>query len=271
MAMIDAVINLLPHHSILFWLSAGCAVTMVGISKAGFGAGVGVISTPLMALTIPVSDAAALLLPLLVICDIVAVYNYGTGFHKRSIKLLLPGAIIGIATGGIFFGYFIGMDHAMRVGIGVLAIVFVMFQATRAYIFGALKEHRPHAAEGMLMGAISGFTSTLAHAGGPPLAVYLLPQKLSPALYVGTSVIFFAITNALKLIPYWGLGMLKVGNITTIAFLAPLTIVGVKLGLYLNNRVSPKWFNRVVYGVLFVSGLDLLGVPKLFGGLFRIV
>ena len=261
--------HLLPDHSALFWISAICAVTMVGISKAGFGAGVGVISTPLMALTIPVSDAAALLLPLLVICDVVAVYSYGMGFHRRSIKVLVPGAIIGIAVGGFFFGYFIGMDHVMRVGIGVLAILFVIFQAARAYIMGALKEHRPHAAEGLLMGAVSGFTSTLAHAGGPPLAVYLLPQRLTPALYVGTSVIFFAVTNALKLIPYWGLGMLKVGDITTIVFLAPLTYVGVKLGLYLNNRVSPKWFNRVVYGVLFVSGLDLIGAQKLLMTLFQ--
>ena len=269
MGMLQSVMDLLPHHSILFWISASCAVTMVGISKAGFGAGVGVISTPLMALTISVSDAAALLLPLLVLCDIVAVYAYGTGFHRRSIKVLLPGAIVGIAIGGLFFGYFIGMDRSMRVGIGVLAILFVIFQAARAYIMGALKEHRPHAAEGLLIGAISGFTSTLAHAGGPPLAVYLLPQRLSPSLYVGTSVIFFAVTNALKLIPYGVLGMLKVGNITTIALLAPLTYVGVQLGLYLNNRVSPKWFNRVVYGVLFVSGLDLIGIPKLVSGLFH--
>jgi uncharacterized protein len=262
------MVNILPDHSLLFWISAICAVTMVGISKAGFGAGVGVIATPLMALTISVADAAALLLPLLILCDIVAVCSYGTNFHRRSIKYLMPGAVIGIGAGSFFFGSFIGMDHVMRIGIGVLAVVFVIFQATRAYILGALKERRPHAAEGVLMGAIAGFTSTLAHAGGPPIAVYLLPQKLTPTLYVGTAVIFFAITNALKLFPYWSLGMLKVGNITTIALLSPLTYVGVKLGLYLNNRFSQKWFDRVVYGVLFLSGLQLLGVDRLIFRLF---
>jgi uncharacterized membrane protein YfcA len=204
----------------------------------------------------------------LILCDIVAVFNYGRSFDRRSIKLLMPGALIGIAIGSLFFGFFIGMDHVMRVGIGCLAIVFVIFQAARAYIFGALKKHRPHAAEGVLMGAIAGFTSTLAHAGGPPMAIYLLPQKLPPNLYVGTSVIFFAIVNAVKLIPYWSLGMLKVGNLTTIALLAPLTYVGVKLGLYMNNRVSQKWFDRIVYGVLFLSGLQLLGVDKLITRLF---
>jgi uncharacterized protein len=263
------VANLIPDHSMLFWISAICAVTLVGISKAGFGAGVGVVTTPLMALTIPVADAAALLLPLLILCDIVAVYSYGWNFHKKSIKALMPGALIGIAVGSLFFGFFIGMDHVMRVGIGALAIIFVIFQATRAYILGALKERHPHAAEGVLMGAVAGFTSTLAHAGGPPIAIYLLPQKLSPSLYVGTAVIFFAIVNAVKLLPYWGLGMLKVGNIATIAMLAPLTYVGVRLGLYLNNRFSQKWFDRVVYGVLFLSGLQLLGVEKLFAWLFR--
>ena len=263
------MLDMLPDHSILFWISAICAVTLVGISKAGFGAGVGVVTTPLMALTIPVADAAALLLPLLILCDIVAVYSYGWNFHRRSIKLLMPGALIGIAVGGLFFGFFIGMDHVMRVGIGVLAIIFVIFQATRVYILGALKERRPRAAEGVLMGAVAGFTSTLAHAGGPPIAIYLLPQKLSPSLYVGTAVIFFAIVNAVKLLPYWSLGMLKVGNIATIAMLAPLTYVGVKLGLYLNNRFSQKWFDRVVYGVLFLSGLQLLGVDKLVALLFK--
>ena len=257
------MLDLIPDHSLLFWLSAICSVTLIGISKAGFGAGVGVIATPLMALTIPVSDAAALLLPLLILCDIVAVYSYGMGFHRRSIKLLMPGALIGIAIGSLFFGFFIGMDHVMRVGIGVLAIVFVIFQATRAYIIGALKERRPHVAEGVLMGAIAGFTSTLAHAGGPPIAIYLLPQKLPATRYVGTSVIFFAIVNALKLPPYWALGMLKVGNLATITLLAPFTYVGVRLGLYMNNRVSQKWFDRIVYGVLFLSGLQLLGVDKL--------
>ena len=262
------MLDMLPDHSTLFWISAICSVTLIGISKAGFGAGVGVIATPLMALTIPVSDAAALLLPLLILCDIVAVASYGMNFDRRSIKLLMPGAVIGIAAGSLFFGFFIGMDHVMRVGIGVLAVAFVIFQAARAYILGALKKHRPHAAEGVFMGAIAGFTSTLAHAGGPPLAVYLLPQKLPPNLYVGTSVIFFAIVNAVKLIPYWSLGMLKVGNLTTIALLAPLTYVGVKLGLYMNNRVSQKWFDRIVYGVLFLSGLQLLGVEKLIARLF---
>jgi len=262
------MLDLLSDHSLLFWISAICSVTLIGISKAGFGAGVGVIATPLMALTIPVSDAAALLLPLLIMCDIVAVYSYGMGFHRRSIILLMPGALIGIAIGSLFFGFFIGMDHVMRVGIGVLAIAFVIFQAARAYIFGALKEHHPHPAEGVFMGTIAGFTSTLAHAGGPPIAIYLLPQKLPASLYVGTAVIFFAIVNALKLIPYWALGMLKVGNLATIALLAPFTYVGVKLGLYMNNRVSQKWFDRIVYGVLFLSGLQLLGVEKLVSRLF---
>ena len=241
----------------------------MGISKAGFGTGVGVIATPLMALTIPVADAAALLLPLLILCDIIAVASYGMNFHRQSIKLLLPGAAIGIAAGSLFFKFFMRMDHVLRVGIGILAVAFVIFQAARASIVGALKERRPHAVEGISMGALSGFTSTLAHAGGPPLAVYLLPQKLPIHLYVGTTVIFFAITNALKLLPYGSLGMLKVGNLTTIALLSPLTYVGVRLGLYLNGRFSQKWFDRVVYGVLFLSGLQLLGVGKLVLSIFR--
>jgi uncharacterized protein len=263
------VIDLLPDHSLLFWISAICSVTLIGISKAAFGTGVGLVATPLMALTLSVADAAALLLPLLVLCDIIAVISYEGNFHRQSIKILLPAAGIGIAAGSLFFRSFLGMDHIMRAGIGVLAVAFVIYQGARAYIFGALKEWHPHTAYGLILGTVSGFTSTLAHAGGPPLAVYLLPQKLPASTYVGTTVIFFAITNAVKLLPYWSLGMLKVGNLTTIALLSPLTYVGVKLGLYLNGRFSPKWFERVVYGVLFLSGLQLLGVHKLVISLLR--
>lgn len=248
----------IPDYPILFWLSAACSVLLIGVAKGGFGAGVGVLATPLMALTIPVAEAAAILLPLLILCDIVAFTNYRNTYDRTSIKVLLPGALIGIVAGGLFFGYFTGNDHLLKAGIGVLAVLFVLFQATRAYLTGALKKRRPHVAEGVAMGALAGFTSTIAHAGGPPLAVYLLPQRLSQALYVGTTAWFFGVTNALKLVPYWYLGLLRTGNWGAILLLAPFTFVGVKLGMYLNDRFSEKWFTRIVYTVLLLSGLHLI-------------
>ena len=108
------------------------------------------------------------------------------------------------------------------------------------------------------MGAISGFTSTLAHAGGPPATIYLLPQKLPRDIFVGTTVMFFAAVNQIKLIPYIGLELLSVGHLGTIAILAPLSYVGVKLGIFLNSRFTDLWFNRIVYTVLLITGIQLI-------------
>ncbi len=249
---------MLPDYPLAFWFCAVLAVMIFGIAKAGFGSGIGIVATPLLTLTIPVTDAVALLLPLLIITDVFSVNHYRMNFNRRSIKLLLPGAFLGIAIGGFFFSSFRGNQRILQFAIGVLALWFVVFQASRTIILGVLEKRRPRAFEGILMGTISGFTSTLAHAGGPPIAMYLLPQRFPRDLFVGTTVIYFAVVNLVKLIPYHTLGLLRVDNLTTIMLLAPLTYVGVRLGIYLNRRFTDLWFNRVVYTILFLTGVQLV-------------
>jgi uncharacterized protein len=263
------VFALFPDHTTAFWICLVSAVTLIGIAKAGFGAGVGVLATPLMALTMPVGEAAALLLPLLIISDGFAVANYRFHFDRRNIKLMLPGAVVGIILGGLFFSYFIGKEQVLKMGIGILSVAFVIFQLARSAILGAIEKYRPHAAEGVVMGAIAGFTSTLAHAGEPPVAIYLLPQKLSPALFVGTTVIFFAFTNVVKLIPYGMLGLLKAGNLITIALVSPLCYIGVKLGIHLNRFFSETWFQRFVFAALLLTGIQLIVGKSLLSLLVR--
>lgn len=254
---------MIPDYPILFWLCAIAAMLIVGAGKAGFGGVVGA-ATPLLALAIPVTDAAALMLPLLIITDCFTVYHYRLYFHRKSIQFLLPGAVIGIGAGGIFFGFFADNERILEVGLGVLAVFFVLFNVFRAVIFGAVKKKQPKGIEGILMGALSGFTSTLLHAGGPPVSMYLLPQKLPNRLYVGTTVIFFALVNLIKLIPYYSLGLLKMGNMATIIILAPIVYAGVRLGIFLNTRFSDIWFNRVIYSLLFITGIKLICGDLLF-------
>jgi uncharacterized membrane protein YfcA len=205
-----------------------------------------------------VAEAAAILLPLLIITDMLSLFYYRRDFDRRSIKALIPGGLAGIFLGGLFFQFLRERDDLMRLGIGGLALAFVAFQAVRKMIAGSMQKRHPHATEGVVMGAAAGFTSTIAHAGGPPIAIYLLPQQLPKHIYVGTNAVFFAITNAIKLIPYAMLGLLRPGSLATIAILAPLTYVGVRLGVYLNRRVNEVLFMRLVYGLLFLSGLQLL-------------
>ena len=253
----------------MFWITAVIAILIVGISKAGFGGGVGAIATPLLALTIPVADAASILLPLLIVADILAVRHYWKTYDRRSLQLLLPGAMIGIALGAFFFGYFSDNERVLKVILGVVSLVFVAYQVLRAVILGAVAKSRPPAAAGVLLGEAAGFTSTLAHSGGPPAPIYLLPQALPREIFVGTNVIFFFTLNVVKLIPYSLLGLLQVGNLTTILVLAPLAIVGVQLGIFLNKRFSEKWFNRFVYAMLFLTGLELVSGSSIVNVFFH--
>lgn len=247
-----------PHHPVAFWAAAVCAVLLVGISKAGFGGGVATLATPLLALTTGVAQAAALLLPLFVIADMLALYYYRRDFDKKSINLLMPGALVGILAGALFFRTLSGKEAALRLGIGTLALLFVVFQAATDFIFGKISKHTPGAVEGVTMGALTGFTSTISHSGGAPLAIYLLPQRFPKHVYVGTTTIVFAATNALKLLPYAFLGLLKVSDAGTVLLLTPFCIAGVSLGVYMNRRFNDIWFMRLVYGFLLISGIELV-------------
>jgi uncharacterized membrane protein YfcA len=248
----------IPDYPTLFWVTAIVAIIMVGIAKAGFGGGVGAVATPLMALTISVTDAAAILLPLLIVADILSVRYYRSEFDRKSLKLMIPGAVVGVILGAFFFGYFDDNEHVLRVALGILSLAFVAYQLVRSALAGVLVRSHPPAYAGVLLGGAAGFTSTLAHAGGPPATMYLLPQKFPRQIYVGTNVFFFFMLNLIKVPAYAYLGLLRIGNLTTIVILAPFALVGVMLGVYLNRRFSDIWFNRVVYVLLFITGLELI-------------
>lgn len=247
-----------PDYSIVFWVTAVLAVTLLGIAKAGFGGGAAVIATPLLALTMPVAEAAALLLPLLIIIDIISMVHYRGNFDRPSIRLMVPSAAVGILLGGLFFGTFSSNEPVLKLAIGLLAVAFVLFKLFRTQITGQLEGKRPSTINGIFFSGLAGFTSTLAHAGGPPAVIYLLPQQLSRQLFVGTTVVFFTAVNLIKLIPYSFLGLLKVGSVTTILILSPLCYLGVRLGIYLNGRFTDKWFNRLIYTLLFLTGVQLI-------------
>lgn len=233
-------------------------MVLTGLGKSGFGSGIGALATPLLALTIGAANAAALLLPLLIIMDLFTIPYYYNRFDRRHLTILLIGSLFGIAVGAYFFDALSHNEQALKMGIGALAILFVLLQIGRSLILGALSEQKPGRVMGWIMGALGGFTSTIAHAGGPPVTIYLVPQRLPRDIYVGTAALLFAIINLIKLVPYSYLGLLRVGNISTIVVLAPLAYVGVWLGVFLNKRFTDKWFTRFVYAFLLLTGIQLL-------------
>jgi uncharacterized membrane protein YfcA len=248
----------LPHYSAAFWVIAVVAVAILGIDKAGFGGGIGIVSTPLLALTIPVPEAAALMLPILLVADFFSLRHYYRTFDRKSLRVLLPGSAVGILLGALVFNYFAERAEVLRALVGWLAIGFVCFQAGRRLIFGALRKVNLPAPVGALLGMLAGVGSTLVHAGGPFVVVYLLPQQLSRELFVGTTVVLFASMNVIKLIPYAYLGLIRVGSVTTVLLLAPVVILGVWLGIWLNQRFDNTWFQRTVYVLLLATGVQLI-------------
>jgi hypothetical protein len=236
-----------------FYVAAVPAILLVGIGKGGFGAGA-MAGVPLLSLVITPAEAAAIMLPVLILMDAVGVGAYRKKFDLKVLMIMAPGAVIGIALGGFAFGL-LNAD-LMRLVIGLLAAGFVL-----DYLIGGLvprNRRRPGPALGVLAGLASGFTSTLAHAGGPPSQMYLLPLQLEKTVYVATTVILFALINLTKLVPYALLGLFVPTNLTASLVLAPLAALGTLLGVWLHHRIPPVLFYRLAYGLVGLSGAKLV-------------
>jgi uncharacterized protein len=235
-----------------FYALAVPALILNGISKGGLGGGVGGVSVPMMALVIPPTQAAAIMLPILCVMDLPAIHAYFGRWDKAQMKVIIPAGLLGIVVGTLTFRYL--NDNVLRTVLGAISIGFVA---------NSLRRKNPAARPptrgmGWFWCSLSGYTSFVAHSGGPPLTVYLLPQKLDKTVFVATSVIFFSVGNYLKIGPYLWLGLFDLRNIATSAVLFPVGILGVYLGVYLHKRLSQQVFYRLVYVLLLGTGAKLL-------------
>lgn len=238
----------------LFYLVAIPAVLLVGISKGGFGSAFGGIGVPLMALAIAPQQAAAILLPVLCLIDLVGLRVYYRKWDVANLKIMVPGALVGIALGALTFGML--KESGIRVLVGSIAVLF-----TLNTWFGLAARQGPagrSVLKGSFWSGVSGLTSFIAHAGGPPAQVYILPQRLDKTAYVATISLFFTIVNAVKLVPYAWLGQFSAANLATSLVLAPLVPFGVWAGLWLQNRVNHVWFYRISQSCLLLTGLQLI-------------
>jgi uncharacterized membrane protein YfcA len=239
-----------------FYVVAIPVVILTGISKTGFPGLFAGMSVPVLSLVIPPVQAAAIMLPVLCIIDLWGLSAYRGVWDRRNLKILITGATVGIALGGLAFGVL--SDEAVKLITGVIAVLFGLNN-----LFGWARRPRPPTraswARGLPWSTLSGFTSTIAHAGGPPAYVYLIPQRMERALYVGTTVWFFSYVNYAKLVPYALLGQLQGANLVTAFALTPLVPLGVWLGAWLQKRVkSDRLFYQICYWAMLGTGLKLL-------------
>ncbi len=237
-----------------FWLVAGLAVFLVGIAKGGF-AGLGAVSMPLLALVMDPVAGAAMLLPILLVQDVVSVWSFRRDYDGATLKLMIPGAII-----GIFFGWML----ASRVPVdGVRALVGLIALLFGAYRLAGLGKPREDARAlpkwlGIFWGGVSGFTSQVAHAGGPPFQIWALSRHFPHTIFIGTSSIFFAIVNWVKVPAYLALGQFTWANMQLTLMFLPLAIASTIAGVYLVKRISPARFNTIISLLMMAVGAELL-------------
>jgi uncharacterized membrane protein YfcA len=246
----------------LFWLFAAIAVTCTGLAKGGF-AGIGMAATPFLALVVAPLEAAAIMLPILIMQDAISLWAFRREWDRWNLKVLLAGAVIGIGIAWALAAYV--SDAMVKLMIGVITFVFVLNQwlglARRA-----ADTIRPGAASGVFWGMLSGFTSTFAHAGAPPMNVHLLPQQLPKMTYVGTVTVYFAAVNAIKVPPFFFLGEFTPRVLAISLVLMPLAIAANLAGIWIVKRIPEQLFYRIAYILMFIVSLELMraGIAGVF-------
>ncbi|GGW93300.1 sulfite exporter TauE/SafE family protein [Alteromonas halophila] len=226
-------------------------VLITGISKSGFAGGLGVMTVPLLTLVMSPTIAVSLMLPVLLVMDMMSLRVWFGKQHNRSLLFLVPAGILGVIVGYQTFAA-VNEDH-IRMMLGILCIAFSVNGLS-----GIVKVKSCSNIWGALLGGLSGFTSFVAHAGGPPVNVYLLSKGLSKQTYLSTAVVFFAAINLAKVPPYIALGQFTQQNIITALLLVPLSLLGIRLGVVAQHHLDERKFFFIIYSLLLLLGFYLL-------------
>ena len=235
---------------------AALAVLFIGLSKAGFGGGLGMLTTPLCAFAFPSKEAVGMILPLLCAGDLFSLYHYWRKWDAQNLKFLLPGAVVGIIVGVHFIGQF--SPRQLNIAIGIIAVTFVLFHLCREIIFRAEGAFAPNHKTGIPCGLLAGVTSSFAHGAGPVVSMFLVPQRLPKETFVGTNVLVFFWINWIKVPFFVANGVITQSTLLKSLYFLPLVPIGVWLGVWLNRRFNETWFVRVVLVALFLSGIQLI-------------
>lgn len=234
-------------------LAGVAAVALVGLSKGGLGGAFALLGVPVLSLAMPPVQAAALLLPLLVMMDAVGLWTWRGVFDRATLVAMLPAAVVGIAVGGLTAA--VTSEARVRLIVGLVALGFV---ARTAWPQRTRVARRPSRASAWFWGALAGFTSFVAHAGGPAYQVHTIPLRLDPRVYTGTSVLFFAAVNLVKVVPYAALGQLDGRTLLSALVLLPPAALAVLTGAAVVRRMRPAVFYPFMIAMVALVGLRLV-------------
>jgi uncharacterized membrane protein YfcA len=241
--------------SIIYISAVALAAFLTGVSKAGLGGTMGVLITPMMALIMPADQAIGLLLPIFILGDIFALIAHWRHWNRSLLWLLIPGGLVGVTLGAYVLTN-ISTTILQRL-LGIFVFLFILYRLVEGRVLKALR-YRARNWHGWVAGGLAGFTSTLAHAGGPPIVIYLLMQDIAPRVFVATSVLFFAMINWIKVPYYYQAGLFDFAGQMKLLWLAPLVPLGVWVGSRLAQRIDRGIFEWIILVLLGISGVLLL-------------
>jgi uncharacterized membrane protein YfcA len=230
-------------------------IFLVGLSKAGFATGLGMLSTPLVARSMPAHLAIGVILPLLCLADVFTLAVYWKRWDVRVVLWPLAGTLVGIAGATAFVTSI--SELALRRSIGGVGLLLTLLLVVRNH-FHPHAVYVPRAWHGVLVGVAAGASSTIAHAAGPIIALYLLAQKLDKTAFVATSGLFFTVNNLLKVPPYVATGLISAATLPFSLRLAVAVPLGIAAGWWANRRVPQRHFDALVALLMILTSLDLL-------------
>ena len=239
----------------LFLIVGGAAVILLGLSKGGF-AGIGALGTPLLALIVGPVEGAAIILPILIVQDVVGVWAFRHSWDGKIIALMLPAAALGVAMAYWFAASL--PEAAMQILLGLISILFAARSLWLQRGGRVPTPTDPPGWFGFLMGIATGITSQIAHAGQPPFQIYVLPKRLPRDVLVGTTAIFFAAVNWIKVPAYLALGQFSHAHLMASLMLMPVALGSTFAGVWLVRRIDPDRFYGLIYWLMMLVGLKLV-------------
>ena len=227
---------------------------LVGMSKGGLGATLSAVTVPIMALVLPIKDVIGMMPPVLMLADALAVGVHWKKWDNRMVLLLIPASLIGVTIGTLFLAN--APARLIRIVLGVIVMLFAVYKLFEKRIFKKAT-YSPRNWHGLLAGSTAGFTSSVAHTGGPPVAIYLLLQNVQPRVFAATSAIFFLILNYIKVPFYYVADIFNFDLLQQLLWLLPMVPVGVWAGKWVVARVSKELFDNIILSLLIISALLL--------------
>ncbi len=240
----------------MFFVVAVPTVLLAGVSKGGFGGGADFLATLLLALVLEPAVALGMMLPLLMLVDVTILRPYWLRWDWAVAKGVILGAVPGVGLGIVFWR--VADPDAVRLVIGLIALAFVAFSLGRSFGWIDPRPRDPGLPAALVAGLGAGFASFISHAGGPPVAVYLLAKGVSKTAFQATIVIVFWAINIMKAVPYAFLGIFTRDTLMAGAMLAPVILLGAAIGVRAHARVSDRFFFRLTLVLLTLAGLKLV-------------